>query len=261
MGAKADHSQEMTFWEHLDVLRDVLIKSLAALCVATILCFCFKETLFDAIMLPSSPDFWLFRWLGIAPRATTATPGTIINTELAGQLMVHFKMAMSTGLALSLPYCIWALGSFVSPALHKGEKKALNIVLLGGTLLFYAGMALSYLLVFPLSYTFLIDYSVGESVTNMISLTSYTDTLLVLCILMGLLFELPMVALALAKIGIVDAKMMSQYRRHAIVGIVALAAVVTPTTDVLSLALVSAPVYLLYEVSILIVRIVEKRKD
>ena len=146
------------------------------------------------------------------------------------------------------------MATYLLPALYVPERRIFIPSLVCGSLLFYVGMAVAYFLVFPLAYRFLIDYSVAIEVDNMITLQSYVDTLLILIIAMGLLFELPVVAFALGRLGIVNRGLMRQYRRHAVLIIVILAAIITPTTDALTLVLVSLPIIVLYEVSIFVVR-------
>mgnify|MGYP002624108251 CR=1 FL=1 len=247
----------MTFWEHLDELRDVLLRVIAVFAVVCIICFVFKDHLFGIIFWPTKATFPIYRFLGgIVGNLENICPPTvsIINTELTGQLIAHMKMSASAAVVICVPYFFFELGYYLWPALYPRERRAVRFALVGGMMLFYCGMLISYFLVFPLAYRFLLVYEVSESISNMISLSSYTDTLFLLCLLMGILFELPIVAVALAKLGLVDSQFLRRYRRHAILLIVVVAAVVTPTTDIFTLLLVVLPVYLLYEVSIWAVR-------
>lgn len=246
-------TEQKSFWEHLDDLRAVIIRMIVAVAVAACTCFVMCDTLFDFVFAPASSDFLLYRLLpALAPEDTGGA--ALINTSMTGQLMTHLKVSGGMGIVVAMPIALWMLANYVRPALYANERRAMGTTFLWGTLLFYAGMGIAYGLVFPISYRFLLSYSVSESVTNMITLESYIDNLLVICLLMGILFELPVVTYALSRAGIVSASGMRHYRRHAILGIVTLTAIATPTTDIATLALVSLPIIVLYEASILVIR-------
>lgn len=245
-------SEDKTFWEHLDDLRALIVRILCVVGVAVVACFCFKETLFGVVLAPAHEDFFLYRLLsGITQ---PSLPSGLINTGLAGQLMTHFKVATGAGIVVSAPIIVYMMARYVAPALYPGERRALRLAFGWGTLLFLLGMFVAYSLVFPLAFQFLANYEVSGEVTNMFTLDSYIDNLLLLCLLMGVLFELPIVAIILGKLGIVTSALMKKYRRHAILAIVTVAAIITPTTDIFTLTLVSLPVYLLYEVSVHLVK-------
>ena len=163
-------------------------------------------------------------------------------------------MAALAGLILSFPFILWQLYGFIAPALYAKEKRAAGWIISAGTLLFLLGIALNYLIIFPFAFRFLSTYQVQPQVVNQISLHSYISTLLILSFCMGLLFEMPMVAWALAKVGLLRADTLRKYRKHAFVGLMILAAVITPTGDAFTLLLVTLPLYLLFEVSVLIIR-------
>ena len=175
-----------------------------------------------------------------------------INTELAAQFTTHLEVAALAGLVVAFPYILWQAYGFVSPALYDSEKRAAGWIVGAGTILFAVGVALNYLIIFPFAFRFLSTYQVQDQVVNQIALTSYTSTLLILSLIMGLLFEMPLVAKALAKAGLLDAAFLRRYRRHALVALMILAAVITPTGDAITLLLVTLPLYLLYELSIAI---------
>lgn len=245
-------SDEKTFWEHLDDLRALLVRALLVVAVATVVCFCLKDEIFDFVMAPSRPDFILYRLLsGLEP---PDIGGGLINTRLSGQLMMHFKVALGSGLCLSAPVVAWMVARYLAPALYPGERRAMGGAFLWGGALFVIGAGMAYVLIFPLAFRFLATYEVSPAVTNMITLDSYVDNLMLLCLLMGVLFELPVVARMLSNLGLLTAPLMRRYRRHALLAIVTLAAIITPTTDALTLALVSLPVWLLYEASVLVVK-------
>ena len=257
----AHEDKPMTFWDHLDALRNVILRILAVAVVGFIVAFCFKETLFRLILAPSSPDFILYRWItavagamGIDASALQDFNVDMFSTTLTAQFMIHMKMAFYVSLVVIMPYTLYALFGFVSPALHQNERQGSTKVIIWSYILFMVGIILDYLIIFPLAFRFLGTYQVSSSIPNVITLESYTDLLITLTLLMGILFELPILAWLLSRMGIIDAAFMKRYRRHAIVVILIIAAIITPTTDIFTLTIVTLPIYLLYELSIAIVR-------
>lgn len=238
-----------TFWEHLDVLRGVLLRSLAVVALLAVVAFCFKETLFAVVLAPRSSDFITFRMLGTEPFAVS-----LMNTGLTEQFMIHIKVAAYAGLLFASPYIIYELFRFVSPALYRVERKRTVQVVGASVTMFLLGTLVNYFLIFPLTVRFLGTYQVSADVTNMLTLQSYMDTLIGMSLVMGVVFELPVVSWMLSRFGILDGKVMRQYRRHAVVAILAVSAIITPTADAFTMLIVALPIWLLYEVSILIVR-------
>jgi sec-independent protein translocase protein TatC len=190
-------------------------------------------------------------WETLCPEETTIH---FINTELTTPFFTHLQVAMFTGLLIALPLVIWWLYGFIAPALYKQEKKYCIIFSLTSILLFLLGVFVSYILIFPLSFRFLGSYQVTPLVVNQISLSSYISLLFTLCALMGLLFEVPIVTWLLARMGIIQKNQLRHYRRHVFVATLIVAAVITPTGDPFTLLLVTAPVYMLYEISIAIIK-------
>ena len=168
--------------------------------------------------------------------------------------MAHVRVSFYVAVVLGAPYVLRQIFAFIAPGLYANERRLVSNVMISGSALFFVGVAVAYVLIFPLSYRFLALYAVDESISNMITLTSYLDVLFVLALLMGLMFELPLVAILMARLGFIDASFLRRYRRHAVFAILALAAVITPTTDIVTLLLVSAPICILYEISIMIIR-------
>lgn len=246
----SDSSAGATFWDHLDELRSRLIKVALVVVVATIAAFALKDQLFTVVLAPKSSDFVSYRLLGIPPFSIQ-----LINTGLTEQFMVHMRTAMFVGLLAASPYMIYQLFRFVSPGLYTNERRYALWLVGSAYVMFIAGLLLNYYLVFPLTVRFLGTYQISTDVSNMLTVQSYIDTLIGMSFMMGVLFELPVLCWLLSRFGIINASMMSQYRRHAIVAILIVAAIVTPTTDVFTLFVVSLPIWLLYELSILIVRI------
>ncbi len=244
---------EMTFWDHLDELRGVIIKALLVTAVAGGVAFCLKEELFAVVLAPRTSDFITYRLLGVEPFSIS-----LMNTGLTEQFMVHLKTSLYAGLLVASPYVIYLLFGFIAPALYDNERRYAILFCGSGYLMFMLGTVLNYLLIFPLTVKFLGTYQVSPDVANMLTLQSYMDTLLLLSLMMGIMFELPVVSWILARMGLVNAQIMRSMRRHAIVVIVAVSAIITPSTDAFTLLVVSLPIWLLYEVSILVVKTVRK---
>jgi sec-independent protein translocase protein TatC len=179
----------------------------------------------------------------------------LMNIGLTEQFMIHLKTAFYAGILIASPYIIYQLFRFVSPALYDNERKYATLLCLSGYLMFMLGTALNYLLIFPLTVKFLGTYQVSPDVANMLTLQSYMDTLLMMNMVMGIVFELPVVSWLLGKMGLINAAMMQSMRKHAVVAILIVAAIITPTTDAFTLFVVALPIWLLYELSILIVRL------
>ena len=243
----------MSFWEHLEALRSVLLRVAAAWLVCAVAAFVFKDALFSAVFAPAQADFVFYRLLGKIGISTENIDIHFINTELSAQFTMHVKVAAWVGLLLSFPLIVYLVYGFVSPALYARERRYAVRAFCAGAGLFFMGVAVNYYMVFPLTVRFLAGYQVSGAVENMISLSSYVGTLLTLSLCMGVVFELPAVSFLLGSMGLLSAGMMRRYRRHAIVAIATVAAVITPTTDAFTLLVVSLPIYALYEVSILTV--------
>ncbi len=239
----------MTFWEHLDELRGSLIRMAIAAIAMGLVAFAMKETLFDIVLAPSKADFFLYRIIGAEPFDIK-----LINTGLAEQFTIHMKVALTMGLLVASPYILYLLFHFVSPALYENEKRYSVRITLGAYLMFIVGVALNYFLVFPLTVRFLGTYSVSADIENMLTLSSYVDSLLMMSLWFGIIFELPVVCWMLGKFGLLKAEWMTRYRRHAIVAILIIAAIITPTGDIFTLMVVSLPIYILYEASVILVR-------
>jgi sec-independent protein translocase protein TatC len=239
----------MTFWDHLDELRSVIIRSLVISVLAAAVAFCLKEQLFAIVLAPRTSEFITFRLLGVETFSIH-----LMNTGLTEQFMIHLRTAMYAGVLVASPYIIYLLFRFVSPALYDNEKKYATALVGSGYLMFMLGTLLNYFLIFPLTVKFLGTYQVSEDVANMLTLQSYMDTLLMMSLVMGIVFELPVVSWLLGKMGLINAAMMRTWRKHAIVAILMVSAIITPTTDAFTLFIVALPIWLLYEVSILIVK-------
>ena len=246
------NNEAATFWQHLDILRWVMLRSLGVAVVFAVVAFCLKDWLFAMVLAPRTSDFITFRWLGVEPFSIH-----LMNTGLTEQFMTHMRVAMYAGLLCAAPYIIYELFRFVSPGLYQNERRAGLWIVSSGYVMFMLGTLLNYFLIFPLTVRFLGTYQVSPEVENMLTLQSYTDTLISMCLVMGVIFELPVVCAILGKLGFLTSRLMTRYRRHAIVAILIVAAIITPTTDVFTLLIVSLPIWLLYELSILVVNLMK----
>lgn len=229
----------MTFWEHLDELRSRLWRMVVAALLAAVVCFFFKEQLFDVVLHPKGDNIHL------------------VNIEITQQFLTHMRVSLMMGLLVVSPYLLYQLFAFVAPGLYVLERRMTLCAVGGGYLLFLAGVLLNYFVIFPFTVQFLGTYQVSSEVPNQISLSSYISLLLVMTLLLGVVFELPVLCWLLAKFHILKSSFMRRYRRHAVVIILVLGAVITPTGDPFTLSLVAVPIYLLWELSILIVKKVE----
>jgi len=250
--------QEMSFWDHIDALRAVLIRIVVVLVVATIALFAAMPVIFDSVILaPCRGDFVLYRLFERMTSSLSWLPQfsasgfevELINIKLASQFFIHMSTSFWLALVLMFPFVLYQLWTFIAPALYPSEKRGVKIAFLIGCLMFFLGVAVGYFIVFPVTLRFLADYHVSAMVPNQISLDSYMDTFLMLIFVMGLIFELPLMAWLLGVLGVLHRGFFRDYRRHAIVVLLVLAAIITPTGDPFTLMVVFLPIYLLYEVS------------
>ena len=253
----AVETNKQSFWEHFDVLRTAIVKIAAVAVGFGIAAFCFKEGLFAVVLAPKDDGFVTYRlfnriaaWAG---GETGSFAVQLINTGLAEQFIIHMKTALCASILCASPYILYQLFRFVSPALYVNERKYVVRVVGGGYAMFALGVAVSYFLIFPLTFRFLGTYQVSGEVENMIALQSYISTLMTMSLAMGLVFEIPILSWLFAKLGLLSANLMRKYRKHAIIIILVVAAMITPTSDVLTLSLVALPMWALYEISIFIV--------
>ena len=239
----------ITFWDHLDELRFSLFRILGAIALFGIMAFILKDELFAVVLAPRSSDFITYQLLGVDDFSIH-----LMNTGLTEQFMIHMRTAMYAGLLVASPYILYELFRFVSPGLYENERRYAVWIVGAAYLMFIIGTLVNYFIIFPFTVRFLGTYQVSPDVANMLTLQSYVDTLLGMSLVMGLVFELPVVCALMGRMGLINGQLMSTYRRHALVAILIVAAVITPTTDAFTLFVVALPIYLLYELSILIVR-------
>lgn len=248
--------QELTFWEHLDVLRGCIFKMLAVAVGCGIAAFCFKNQLFDIVLAPKNADFITYKLIGVEPFQIH-----LVNIGLTEQFMIHMKTAFFFGIIGASPYILYLLYKFISPALYMNERHYAVRVVGSGYVMFIIGILVNYFLIFPLTVRFLGTYQVSTDVENLLSLQSYMDALLMMSLVFGVVFEIPVISWLLAIFGLLKAEWMQRYRRHAIVVILIVAAVITPTADIFTLLIVSLPIWLLYEISIWIVKTTNIQKQ
>ncbi|HAE25182.1 MAG TPA: twin-arginine translocase subunit TatC [Prevotellaceae bacterium] len=256
MGEHADDQNVGTFWDHLDVLRSCLFKIAVVTVGASVIAFCFKELLFDIVLAPRESDFITYRLFGLHPEKVN-----LMNIGLTEQFMIHMKTSFYVGFLLASPYILYQIFCFVAPGLYDNERKY-AVKLVGGVyVMFMIGTLINYLCIFPMTVNFLGNYKVSEDVANMLTLQSYMDTLLMMNLVMGIVFELPMICWILGKLGLINAAFMRNYRRHAIVIILIASAVITPTGDAFTLSIVALPIWMLYEISIIIVARTQRKRQ
>lgn len=237
----------MTFWDHLDALRASLFRVALVLLCAAVGLFAFKDFLFDDVILaPSRGDFFLYKWIGADCSVS------LVNIEVTAQFMIHMKVSFLCAIVLTFPYFIFKVWQFIAPALYDNEKKKVRNAFLFASWLFYMGVAVGYMLIFPLMLTFFADYQVSATIPNMFSLSSYISLMTSMVLTFGIVFEFPTLVALLSALGILKKETMRKFRRHAICAVVILAAVITPSGDPFSLMVVAVPLYLLYEFSVFI---------
>ncbi len=249
---------DMSFLQHLEVLRWHLVRAVSAIFIFAIGAFIAKSFIFDTVLLgPKGGDFWTYRMLCRASEkfglsdllCITDIPFELINISMAGQFTTHIVVSIIVGFVLAFPYVVFEIWRFIKPGLYKTERKYASGMVFYTSALFILGILFGYYIIAPLSVNFLGSYHVSDLVTNQIDLNSYFSTLATLVLASGIVFELPVFIYFLTKIGVVTPDSLRQYRKHAVVGVLILAAVITPP-DVSSQVLVFFPLMLLYEVSI-----------
>ena len=260
---------EMSFFGHLETLRWHLIRASLAIVLFTTLAFVYYDVIFDQIIMgPKNPDFWTYRMMCLlgekfnlgADFCIKEIPFNIINTEMAGQFTLQINSSLMIGIVLGFPYLLWEIWRFIKPALHLKERKSASGFVFYASLLFLLGVSFGYFIITPLSINFLANYTVSKVIINNISIDSYLSTVATLALGTGIVFELPIVIFILSKFGIMTPKFMRNNRKYATVIILIIAAVVTPTPDMFTMLTVSFPLFLLYEISIMVSGKVERKR-
>jgi len=258
----------MSFLEHLEELRWHIIRSVIAIFVLMIVAFMFKNIIFDKIILaPKNPEFFTNRILcrlgelvNVKALCINTKPVNLISIKMAGQITTHITVALVAGLIIAFPYVLYEFWKFFRPALHNNEQQVAKGGVVVTSLLFFTGVLFGYYALAPLSIHFLTTYEVSADVVNQINIRSYIGTLTSICLATGLIFELPVITYFLTKVGIITPGFLTKYRKHAVLIIVIVAAIITPP-DVFSQMLVCIPLLILYEVGIVISKRVVKQKE
>lgn len=259
--------KEMTFWDHLTELRGHLVRSLVAIILLAIIAFIYKSFVFNTIILaPKEADFItnqllckLGMLINIDYFCVSDFSLKIININMAGQFMTHMYISFMAGVVMAAPYIIYEFWKFVEPALHEHERKNSSGTVLVCSLLFIIGVVFSYFLIVPLALNFFGSYHVSEEVSNTISLSSYISTVVTVTISVGVVFELPVIIFFLTKAGLVSIEFLKKNRKYMFVIVLILSALITPP-DVFSQILVTLPLMVLYEFSILMAKRALKKK-
>jgi sec-independent protein translocase protein TatC len=259
---------EMSFFDHLEALRWHLVRSAIAVIIFTIGAFYWYDFIFDTVIMgPSRPSFWTYRMLcklgDLLHRdgfCVTKIDIKLLNSDMAGQFTLQINSALLIGITLGFPYLLYEIWKFVKPALHDKERKAARGFVGYATFLFAIGIMFGYYIITPMSVNFLSSYTVSSAITNWFSIDSYISSVATLTLASGLVFQLPILVYILSSLGILTPKFMRNGRRYAIVIILIIAAIITPTPDMLTMTVVSIPLFILYEVGIVVAGVVEKRK-
>jgi len=265
--------KEMSFLDHLEELRKRLFLAMIPVIIFTVAAFVYMDKIFKYVIIaPAKPDFWTYRMLCLLGNKLDAAfnIGNVICVEkidfmlqsrtLTGQFTMYMTSSFVAGFIMAFPFFFWQIWKFVAPALNPNEKRNAQGGIFFVSLLFFAGILFGYYIVSPLSINFLANFKIDESITNQFDITSYISILVMMILGCGLMFQLPVVVYILSKLGIMTPSMMRTYRRHAVVVILVVAAILTPSPDVFSQLLVGAPMIILYELSIFISAAIEKKR-
>ena len=255
----ADQKNEMSFWAHLDVLRGVLFKIAGVVIVLGVIAFAIMPWFFDNVILaPCSGTFITYKFFdlisgaGLLPAELSTDADfhvNLVSMQLTTQFFIHMSASCWLAFIFGFPIIIYLLWTFVEPALYENEKRGIRRAFLFGNLMFFLGVLVGYYLVMPLAVRFLSQYTLSDKISGLISLDSYMDNFFTIVLLMGMVFELPLLAWLLGKMGLLKRTFFKRYRRHAIVAILILAGMITPTGDPFTLFAVFIPVYALWECS------------
>ncbi|MDL5045869.1 twin-arginine translocase subunit TatC [Oscillatoria amoena NRMC-F 0135] len=260
--------KEMTFLDHLEELRWHIIRSLLAVVILTIVAFIYGDWIFDNIVFAvAKPDFIFYDWMCALGKlvgyeetlCVEEIPFKIQSRQMTGQFTMHIASSLFIGVCVAFPYIVWEIWRFVKPGLVSKERRFSRGAVFSISFLFFSGVSFGYFIMSPLAVYFLSNYSLSDMISNEFDITSYVSTIITLVFGSGLLFQLPVVVYFLTKIGIITPAFMRKYRRHAIVIILIIAAIVTPP-DPFSQTLIAIPLYLLYEFSIFISATVLRRQ-
>ncbi|NNE54661.1 MAG: twin-arginine translocase subunit TatC [Flavobacteriales bacterium] len=259
--------KEMSFLDHLEELRWHVVRALIAIIIFTVAAFVAKDLVIDTILMgPSKLDFWTYRKLcELAELLKTPAlcidrlPFELVSRKLSSQFMTHVTVSFATGLILGFPYAFWEIWRFIRPGLYSTERNASRGATFFVSLLFAMGIMFGYFVIAPISVRFFATYEVYDQLQNLFDLSSYISLVTMIVFGSGLLFQLPVIVYFLTKAGLISSDLMKRYRRHSIIVILILGAMITPP-DPFSQILIALPLMLLYQLSIVIAKRIERRK-
>jgi sec-independent protein translocase protein TatC len=267
---KKDPNAEMSFIDHLEELRWHLIRAVVAILIGAIVVYIYVREVVDKVLLaPAHDDFVSYKWFCQAGHAlrlgeTLCMKGvkvSFISTEMTGQFISSFTVAFVGGFIIAFPYIFWEFWKFVRPALSEKELKKTRGVIFWVSFLFFLGVAFGYFILTPFMVNFYFSYSLSPLIEIKPTFSDYVENLIYTTVGIGVLFQLPLLMMVLARIGIVTGRFLRKYRRHAFVLILIAAAIITPSTDPFSLTIVTIPLYALYEASIIIASRINRAQD
>lgn len=249
----------MSFWDHLEVLRWALFRTLGVFVVCFIAMLWLMPRIFTSFVLgPTSDKFFVYqalnKWAHGIIHFQEGFHVQIININVASQFMTHINTSMAFAAVLTFPFLVYEIWKYIKPALYANEIRNTRKAFMGGTLMFFLGCAMGYLLVFPFTFRFLVEYDLSSEIVNQINLQSYINNFTMLILIMGIVFEMPLLAWLLSAMGVLHRQFLQTYRRHAVVIMLVLAAFITPSSDPFTLMLVFVPLYLLFELSVVVVK-------
>ncbi|MDN3668968.1 twin-arginine translocase subunit TatC [Echinicola jeungdonensis] len=264
---REEEEEGMSFLDHLEQLRWHLLRSIAAVMIFSVLAFLAKNLVFGKVILgPSRVDFFTYRmfcklsaYFDLPALCIDELPFILQSRQMTGQFSMHMTSSLVVGVIVAFPYVFWEVWRFISPGLYDQERKAASGAVFFVSLLFFMGAAFGYFLLAPLSINFLSNYRLDMSISNEFDITSYISTLSMLVLASAVMFQLPVVIYFLSRSGLVNSAMLKAYRRHAIVTILVLSAVITPP-DVISQILIAMPILVLYETGIIIAKRLERKR-
>ncbi len=262
-----EEEEGMSFLDHLEALRWHLLRAVTAVLIFTVVAFIAKDFVFGVLILgPSKVDFLTYRvlcdignYFGISALCINELPFTIQSRQMTGQFSMHMTSSMVVGLIAAFPYLFYEVWKFISPGLYAQERNAARGAVFFVSFLFLSGASFGYFVLSPLSINFLANYQLDPSIANEFDITSYVSTLSMLVLASAIMFQLPVVVYFLSMSGLVTSKMLQSYRRHSIVVILIVSAIITPP-DVISQLLIALPILVLYEVGIVIAKRLEKKR-
>jgi sec-independent protein translocase protein TatC len=262
---------EMSFFDHIDVLRKHLIRAVGVIALFTAGAFYYTDFIFNEIIMgPKNPQFWTYRMMCKLVEkypsigedfCITKIDAKIINTEMAGQFTLQLNSCVMVGIILGIPYLLFELWLFIKPALHDAERKSASGFVMFASFLFFTGIMFGYFIICPLSVNFLTNFTVSPDIQNTFTIDSYLSSVMTLTLGSGVIFQLPVIIFILSKMGIMTPAFMRASRRYSTVLILIVAAVVTPTADPYTMLIVALPLFMLYELSIYISANIEKKKN